>query len=65
MLQIFWLSVSFFTVVLILIRVPNSDGVGGAATKNNVPSPREKILNSIIWYCFGIYVLLAIKFNLK
>jgi protein translocase SecG subunit len=67
MLKILWVLISLFIILLIVVRVPTNGGLDNFASKTDLlgsPGSAEQFLNSLTWLLIGLYILLAINFNL-
>ena len=68
MLKIFWLILSLFLIILIIIRIPTNGGLTNFTIQNKLlgsPNSAEKFLNNLTWLLIISYLLLAIKFNIS
>jgi len=68
MLQIIWLILSIFLILIILIRIPNSGGLNNFSINTNLmgsPNSAERFLNQLTWLFIIGYFLLAVKFNIS
>ena len=66
MLNLLWIILSIFLIVIIFLRAPQNNGLVSFATKSNLlgsPSSAEKFLNNLTWLLIIIYFILAVKFN--
>ena len=66
MLKLIWLITNVLLILLILIRIPNNNGLTSFITKSDFfgsPTSTEKFLNGFTWFLILCYLLLAIKFN--
>lgn len=67
MLKLIWLILSIFIILLVLIRIPSSQGLTNFSINNNLigsSTSTERFLNQLTWAFIIIYFLLAIKFNI-
>lgn len=66
MLNLLWILLSLFLIVIIFLRAPQNSGLASFATKTNLlgsPSSAERTLNNVTLLAIGIYLLLAIQLN--
>jgi protein translocase SecG subunit len=66
MLKSLWLINNILLIILILIRIPNNNGLENFAAKSNLlgsPNSAEKFLNQLTWALIINYFILAVKFN--
>ena len=66
MLNVLWILLSLFLIVIIFLRAPQNSGLASFATKTNLlgsPSSAERTLNNVTLLAIGIYLLLAIQLN--
>lgn len=67
MLKFIWLTVNIFLILIIFIRVPNSNGLSNFTDKSNLlgsPNSAEKTLNTLTFGLILIYFALAVRSNL-
>ena len=66
MLNLLWIILSVFLIVIIFLRAPQNSGLASFATKSNLlgsPSSAERSLNNLTLVVIAIYLLIAIKLN--
>ena len=66
MLNILWIILSLFLIVIIFLRAPQNSGLASFATKSNLlgsPSSAERTLNNLTIVAIVIYLLIAIELN--
>ena len=66
MLNLFWILLSIFLIVIIFLRAPQNSGLASFATKSNLlgsPSSAERTLNNLTILSIAVYLLLAIVLN--
>jgi len=66
MLNIFWIILSLFLIIIIFLRAPQNSGLASFATKSNLlgsPSSAERTLNNITLIAIAAYLLVAIELN--
>ena len=66
MLNLLWIILSIFLIVIIFLRAPQNSGLVSFATKSNLlgsPSSAEQSLNNLTLVIIAIYLLIAIKLN--
>ena len=66
MLNIIWILLSFFLIVIIFLRAPQNSGLASFATKSDLlgsPSSAERTLNNLMVIAITLYLLVAIKLN--
>lgn len=66
MLNIIWILLSIFLIVIIFLRAPQNSGLASFATKSDLlgsPSSAERTLNNIMVIAITLYLLVAIKLN--
>lgn len=67
MLKLIWLVLSIFIILLVLIRIPSSQGLTNFSINNNLigsSTSTERFLNQLTWVFIIVYFLLALKFNI-
>lgn len=68
MLNIFWILLSLFLILIIFFRAPQNGGLASFATKSNFlgsPSSAERTLNNLTIIAIIFYLLIAIKLNFE
>ena len=66
MLNILWIILSVFLILIIFLRAPQNSGLTSFATKSNFlgsPSSAERTLNNLTLISIVIYLFVAIKLN--
>ena len=66
MLNLIWILLSIFLIVIIFLRAPQNSGLASFATKSNLlgsPSSAERSLNNLTLVAIAGYLLIAIKLN--
>ena len=66
MLNVIWIILSLFLIVIIFLRAPQNSGLASFATKSNLlgsPSSAERTLNNLTIIAITFYLLIAIKLN--
>ena len=66
MLNIIWILLSIFLILIIFFRAPQNGGLASFATKTNLlgsPSSAERTLNNLTIIAIVFYLLIAIKLN--
>lgn len=66
MLNLLWIILSIFLIVIIFLRAPQNSGLASFATKSNLlgsPSSAERSLNNLTLVVIAIYLLIAIQLN--
>ena len=66
MLNLLWITLSIFLIVIIFLRAPQNSGLASFATKSNLlgsPSSAERSLNNLTLIAIAIYLLIAIQLN--
>ena len=66
MLNILWILLSLFLILIIFFRAPQNGGLASFATKTNLlgsPSSAERTLNNLTIIAIILYLLIAIKLN--
>ena len=66
MLNLLWIILSLFLIVIIFLRAPQNSGLASFATKSNLlgsPSSAERSLNNLTLVAIAIYLLIAIQLN--
>jgi len=66
MLNIIWILLSIFLILIIFFRAPQNGGLASFATKTNLlgsPSSAERTLNNLTIIAIIFYLLIAIKLN--
>ena len=66
MLNVIWILLSIFLIVIIFLRAPQNSGLASFATKSNLlgsPSSAEKTLNNITVIAITLYLFIAIQLN--
>ena len=66
MLNIIWVLLSIFLILIIFFRAPQNGGLASFATKTNLlgsPSSAERTLNNLTIIAIIFYLLIAIKLN--
>ena len=66
MLNLLWIILSIFLIVIIFLRAPQNSGLASFATKSNLlgsPSSAERSLNNLTLVVIAVYLLIAIQLN--
>ena len=66
MLNLFWIVLSLFLIVIIFLRAPQNSGLASFATKSNLlgsPSSAERTLNNLTIIAITLYLFIAIQLN--
>ena len=66
MLNILWIILSLFLIIIIFLLAPQNSGLASFATKSNLlgsPSSAERTLNNITLIAIAAYLLVAIELN--
>ena len=66
MLNILWVVLSVFLIVIIFLRAPQNGGLASFATKSNLlgsPSSAERVLNNLTIVSIALYLFIAIEMN--
>ena len=66
MLNLLWIGLSIFLIVIIFLRAPQNSGLASFATKSNLlgsPSSAERSLNNLTLISIALYLLIAIELN--
>ena len=66
MLNVLWILLSIFLILIIFFRAPQNGGLASFATKTNLlgsPSSAERTLNNLTIIAIIFYLLIAIKLN--
>ena len=66
MLNVIWVLLSIFLILIIFFRAPQNGGLASFATKTNLlgsPSSAERTLNNLTIIAIIFYLLIAIKLN--
>jgi protein translocase SecG subunit len=66
MLNLLWLLLSLFLIVIIFLRAPQNSGLASFATKSSLlgsPSSAERTLNNLTLIAIAVYLLLAVQLN--
>ena len=66
MLNLIWILLSIFLIVIIFLRTPQNSGLASFATKSNIlgsPSSAERTLNNTTDIAITLYLLIAIQLN--
>jgi len=66
MLNLLWLLLSSFLIVIIFLRAPQNSGLASFATKSNLlgsPSSAERSLNNLTLIAIAVYLILAVQLN--
>ena len=66
MLNVIWILLSIFLILIIFFRAPQNGGLASFATKTNLlgsPSSAERTLNNLTIIAIIFYLLIAIKLN--
>ena len=66
MLNLIWVLLSIFLIVIIFLRAPQNSGLASFATKSNLlgsPSSAERTLNNLTVVAITLYLLIAIELN--
>jgi protein translocase SecG subunit len=66
MLNLLWIILSIFLIVIIFLRAPQNSGLASFATKSNLlgsPSSAERTLNNLTLVAIAAYLFIAIELN--
>jgi protein translocase SecG subunit len=66
MLNLLWVILSLFLIIIIFLRAPQNSGLASFATKSNLlgsPSSAERTLNNLTLIAIAAYLLVAIELN--
>ena len=66
MLNVLWIVLSLFLIVIIFLRAPQNSGLASFATKSNLlgsPSSAERTLNNLTIIAITLYLFIAIELN--
>ena len=66
MLNVLWIGLSIFLIVIIFLRAPQNSGLASFATKSNLlgsPSSAERTLNNLTIIAITLYLFIAIQLN--
>jgi len=66
MLNLIWILLSIFLIVIIFLRTPQNSGLASFATKSNLlgsPSSAERTLNNTTVIAITFYLFIAIQLN--
>jgi protein translocase SecG subunit len=66
MLNVIWILLSIFLIVIIFLRAPQNSGLASFATKSNLlgsPSSAERTLNNLTVVAITLYLFIAIELN--
>ncbi len=66
MLNLLWIILSLFLIVIIFLRAPQNSGLASFATKSNLlgsPSSAERTLNNLTLIAIAAYLIVAIELN--
>ena len=66
MLNLLWVILSLFLIIIIFLRAPQNSGLASFATKSNLlgsPSSAERTLNNLTLIAIASYLLVAIELN--
>ena len=66
MLNLLWIILSLFLIIIIFLRAPQKSGLASFATKSNLlgsPSSAERTLNNLTLIAIAAYLLVAIELN--
>jgi len=66
MLNVIWILLSIFLIVIIFLRAPQNSGLASFATKSNLlgsPSSAERTLNNLTVIAITLYLFIAIELN--
>jgi protein translocase SecG subunit len=66
MLNLLWIILSLFLIIIIFLRAPQNSGLASFATKSNLlgsPSSAERTLNNLTLIAIAAYLLVAIELN--
>ena len=66
MLNVIWILLSIFLILIIFFRAPQNGGLASFATKTNLlgsPSSAERTLNNLTILAITLYLVIAIKLN--
>ena len=67
MLNVLWILLSMFLIVIIFLRAPQNSGLASFATKSNLlgsPSSAERFLNNLTIIAIIVYLFIAIAIKL-
>ena len=68
MLNVIWIILSLFLIVIIFLRAPQNSGLASFATKSNLlgsPSSAERFLNNLTAVSIIFYLVIAIILNIN
>ena len=68
MLNVIWIILSLFLIVIIFLRAPQNSGLASFATKSNLlgsPSSAERFLNNLTAISIIFYLLIALMLNIN
>ena len=66
MLNLLWIILSLFLIIIIFLRAPQNSGLASFVTKSNLlgsPSSAERTLNNLTLIAIAAYLLVAIELN--
>ena len=66
MLNVLWIILSIFLIVIIFLRAPQNSGLASFDTKSNLlgsPSSAERTLNNLTIIAITLYLFIAIELN--
>jgi len=66
MLNVIWILLSIFLIVIIFLRAPQNSGLASFATKSNLlgsQSSAERTLNNLTVVAITLYLFIAIELN--
>ena len=66
MLNLIWILLSIFLIIIIFLRAPQNSGLASFATKSNLlgsPSSAERTLNNVTVMAIILYLFIAIELN--
>jgi len=66
MLNLLWIILGLFLIIIIFLRAPQNSGLASFATKSNLlgsPSSAERTLNNLTLIAIAAYLLVAIELN--
>ena len=66
MLNVIWILLSIFLIVIIFLRAPQNSGLASFATKSNLlgsPSSAERVLNNLTIVSIALYLFIAVEMN--
>ncbi len=66
MLNLLWIILSLFLIIIIFLRAPQNSGLASFATKSNLLgslSSAERTLNNLTLIAIAAYLLVAIELN--